>query len=236
MIYIIGNDIKIFDKLDSTNNFVKQNYTNLTHGSVVVAKLQSDGRGRRDNTWTSELGNLYFSILFKDDIDRLNIFKHIVYSSISVIRLLKIHYIDAKIKYPNDCLADNKKITGILIESSGSSILDYVIVGIGININQDSFIKSDFTATSFKMILGKDFLINDILNEYLDIYNKILKMDYEVLFKEYLDCSIVINKHINYLGEKYLIKSIEKDGSIVIRNKSSERRVAYSKISLKELY
>ena len=236
MICIIGESIKIFDELDSTNNFMKQNYSNLDHGSVVVSKRQTNGRGRRTNSWVSEVGNLYFSIVLKNNISRINTFKYIVESSVSIIRLLKSYNIHSVIKYPNDCLVDSKKISGILIENSGPNKLDYLIIGIGINVNQLDFGELNIKATSMKSILGEKILESDVLDEFLRIFNAILNTDYTDIFNEYIDNSIVINKEINYQNMKYVIKSIEQDGTIIISNKTSEHRVAYSEISLKEFY
>ena len=118
---MIGKSIKIFDELDSTNNFVKINISNLNHGTVIVAKKQIEGRGRRDNTWVSKEGNLYFSIVLKEGIKRDSIFKYIAISSLAIVKTLSDYDINALIKFPNDCLVDGKKISGVLIERTWSS-------------------------------------------------------------------------------------------------------------------
>ena len=105
---------KVDEELDSTNNFVKLNVSNLENGAIIVAERQTRGRGLRDNQWYSDFGNLYFSFIIKDNVYRSNLFTYIVQSSVSIIKTLKQFGINAEIKYPNDCLVESKKITGIL--------------------------------------------------------------------------------------------------------------------------
>lgn len=233
---MIGKNIKIFDELDSTNNFVKRNISNLKHGCVVVSKKQTEGRGRRDNIWMSKEGNLYFSIVLKESIYRSSIFKYIVYSSVTLIETLKEYKIEALIKYPNDCLIESKKVSGILIESSGSMSLEYLVIGIGININQVKFNELSSKATSLKMVLEKSLDVDEVLQRYLKKFNDISNLDYNDVFKMYLNYSIVLDKKIKYQDEEYIISDIEKDGTLLIKNSLGERRVAYSEISLKEFY
>ncbi len=233
---MIGNSIKIFDELESTNDFVKMNVSNLEHGTIIVAKSQTLGRGRRDNIWVSKVGNLYFSIILKDDVDRQSIFKYIVVSSLAIVRSLKVFNIAVSIKYPNDCLVAGKKISGILIESLGSTKLDYMIIGIGININQIKFDELSDKATSIKLLTKMDINIENVLDEFVRNYNEILNMDFNEVFNMYLSYSMVINKKIIYHGEEYIISNIEKDGTIIIKNEVSEHRVSYNEISLKEFY
>lgn len=236
MINIIGKDILRFDELDSTNDFVKLNFNNLEHGTIVLSKIQSRGRGRRSNIWQSKIGNLYISILLKEDLNRLNLFRYIVESSVAITRLLKHYNIDGLIKYPNDILVNNKKISGILIESSGSTKLDYVVIGIGININQCDFVDLNSKATSIKNELGIEIDLEKVLDECVKSFNSLKECRYEDIFNEYIKYSIVINKNITYQDQEYTITNIEMDGTIVIENNINELRVAIDQISLKELY
>lgn len=233
---MIGKSIKRFEDLDSTNSFVKRNISNLEHGTIIVAISQSEGRGRRDNKWMSKEGNLYFSFVLKNNIERQCIFRYIVEVSLGIINTLKELNIDALIKYPNDCLIDGKKVSGILLESSGTFKLDYIVIGIGINVNQVKFNELTNKATSLKIETKKNYNINNILDKFIKNYNSIIEMNYDKLFDLYLNSSIVIGKTITYNDEKYIISNIERDGTIVIEKDNGERRVAYSEINLKEFY
>ncbi len=233
---MIGKSIKVFDELDSTNTFVKNNVANLENGAIIVAKKQTHGRGRRDNKWVSDEGNLYFSILMTSKKDRNTIFKQIVQSSVSIVRTLNHFKVKASIKYPNDCLVGKKKISGVLIESSGSSKIDYIVIGIGININQINFCDLDEKATSMKQNLKKEIDVGKVLSVFIKYYNQILECNYVETFNEYIKKSVVINKVITYNNEDYKIVNIEEDGSLIIKNSSAIEKVAFNEISLKELY
>lgn len=233
---MLGKNIKIFKELDSTNNFIKLNVANIEDGTIIVAEKQTKGRGLRDNVWESRNGNLYFSFLIKNYVTRVDLFKYIVQSSIAIIRTLKRFGIEGVIKYPNDCLVGSKKISGVLIESLGSNSLEYVIVGIGLNVNQVEFDYLEDKATSIKLNIKKDLNIIEVLNEFVFHYNSILESNYEEVFEEYIQKSVVIKKKISYKGKEYFISDIEKNGTIIIRNEFEHKRVAYSEISLKELY
>ncbi len=233
---MIGKNIKIFKELDSTNNFVKLNVSNIEDGTIIIAERQTKGRGLRENSWESDFGNLYFSFVLKNDIFRINIFKYIVQSSVAIIRTLNNFGINGVIKYPNDCLVNSKKISGILIESLGSKSLEYIVVGIGLNVNQVEFNELKEKATSIKLSSNKEISTIEVLNEFVASYNEVLESSFEQVFAEYLEKSIVIKKRISCKGKDYIISDIEKNGTIIIRNELSQKRVAYNEISLKELY
>ena len=131
-------NVIILEEVTSTNEYLKQYYTQLPDQTVVIAKKQLQGKGRLSRTWKSDLGNLYMSIL-KKGISRDSVFMELMNVSVSVVELLKQQGIDAYIKYPNDIIVGRKKICGILIESMGFQILDYLVIGIGINVNQKDF-------------------------------------------------------------------------------------------------
>ena len=127
-----------FDSLDSTMNEIKKKKYNVYEKAVVLANQQSNGRGRRNNNWISEKGNLYLSVRLREKIKKNHHFATymvgiVLYDIINkyITKPLKIF-----IKWPNDIYVDNKKISGILIEflSYGKSIKD-IIIGIGLNIN-----------------------------------------------------------------------------------------------------
>ena len=158
------------DAIDSTNSYLKKllNKESLDDLTVVVSKHQTQGRGRNGNVWSNKPSlNLAFSIYkrFSNfEIDKK--FMLNVVSSISVYETLKkYNLLDLTIKWPNDIMTANKKISGILIENNirGNSIKNSVI-GIGININQSEF-KNLPNATSIFIETGKLNSIETIAHE-----------------------------------------------------------------------
>lgn len=233
---MIGRSVIFYDELGSTNDFIKTNFRDMDHGTIIVANTQTKGRGRRDNLWESKVGNLYFSILLKNNICREDIFKYIVCSSMSIVSVINKCHIDCKIKYPNDILINSKKVSGVLIESSGGKKLDYIVIGIGINVNQLDFNSLNDYATSLKKTTGKNFDLNQVLKDFIKEMNKYIFDDYKTVFIDYLKYSMVLKKEILFNNEKYTISEIESNGMIIIKNDVNELKVSSNEISLKELY
>ena len=129
-------------------------------GTVIVTSNQYGGRGQRGNTWITEPGqNLTFSILLKPSLTPDKQFLLTQTISLAVADYVKAKAPGVAIKWPNDILVNHKKICGILIESSleGGKV-QFVVVGIGLNINQVDFTSS--RATSLKTVCKTSFDLN----------------------------------------------------------------------------
>ncbi len=234
-IIVIGKSLKKLGIVDSTNNYIKKHYETLNDGTIVFASQQTAGRGRSNHLWMSEEGNLYFSFIIKKEVLRNKIFNYTILTSMAVINLLKSLNIEAKIKYPNDILINDKKICGILIESFGSKEIEYVVVGVGININQLDFKELSAYAISLRQITNKDYKINETLNNFIKEYNLLEKSTYSKVVKEYVNYSMIIGKKIKIEGNLYEIKGITEAGEIVVKNKNEQKRLILNSINIKEL-
>ena len=131
--------------IDSTNSYLKKLALEkpLAPFTVVWTTNQTNGRGQMGSNWVSEEGkNLTFSVLVKDVVENIEgIFDLNVCVAVTLIEVLENYNLsNLAIKWPNDILADKKKIAGVLIENSIKSSGEIVsIVGIGINVNQENF-------------------------------------------------------------------------------------------------
>jgi BirA family biotin operon repressor/biotin-[acetyl-CoA-carboxylase] ligase len=146
-------------------------------GSVVLAEEQTAGRGRFGRRWVSPSGkNLYFTLIMRPPLERLR--------SLSIIAPLAVAMaveestgISARIKWPNDVLVNDRKLSGILIESelSGQSV-KYALVGMGVNVNFDVEEAAEVAgiATSVKRELGhetsREELFAALLNQFEVLY------------------------------------------------------------------
>ena len=127
-----------YDKINSTNLEAKNIL--LAHNvkkAVVTAEEQTSGKGRYGNKWISKKGNLYMSLVFQ-----VKSYYHVKLLQFKILKLLKsvisnllLEKTQIKVKYPNDILIQNRKVSGILVESINCYSKLYAIVGIGININ-----------------------------------------------------------------------------------------------------
>lgn len=167
--------------IDSTNNYLKQLLTDtaLEDFCVVTTEFQTQGKGQIGAEWISEQGkNLTFSVLKKKPAVKLpRQFLLNILVSLSIVKTLE-HYSIRKlaIKWPNDILSDRHKISGILIENQiKSNQIDFSVIGIGLNVNQDLF-KGLPKVSSMKSILGmpinKDELLYKLIKN-LQIYFKL---------------------------------------------------------------
>ena len=162
-----------YESLDSTNNlaltFAKQG---AQEGTVIVAEYQTKGRGRFERTWISPKGKgLLFSFILRPSLSTasLPILTHIAAQSVADL-LKKDFHLAAKLKKPNDVLVGQKKIAGILTESSTiNQKTDYVVVGIGLNVNTESRHLLD-TATSIYAETKKKSDKGPILKRFLSIF------------------------------------------------------------------
>lgn len=176
---MIGENVIRVPIIGSTNDFLKENWQAFPHGTVVVADVQTAGRGRFNRLWHSPEGGLWFSILFKPKKRvRPNFYTKLC--AISIVRALKRMKIDAKLKWPNDVYVDGKKLAGILTETVfEEEQIRAVIVGIGLNVNNEIPQELKAKATSLKILAGEEFeklsimvLILKQINKALKVYSK----------------------------------------------------------------
>lgn len=155
-----------FDTIDSTNLYLKSNYKKLPNYTIVKAKYQTSGHGQFGREWESSNDqNLLFSLLIKKDLPFVIKDANPIIVS-ALLNLLDEFGIEGSFKYPNDIYVGDKKIAGILIETKyDNKDLEYMIIGIGLNINQNSY--STLSAISLKQILNKEQDINVIFKKLL---------------------------------------------------------------------
>ncbi len=194
-----------FKEIDSTNLYLKKNYDKLPNRTILQADFQTHGRGRFSRSFEIEEGKgLIESILLKDDFAFDNFELLSLMTGVALCKTLEIYGLNPKIKWPNDVLLNNKKVSGILLESVIQEKMEALIIGIGVNINQDFFPKELSNAISLKMILKKEISIND----FSKTFNKTFNMMYENLkFKNEKEF-IMYAKNKNIYKNKYVNASI----------------------------
>ncbi|MCG2612418.1 biotin--[acetyl-CoA-carboxylase] ligase [Flavobacterium sp. SM15] len=178
----------------STNDFLKEKLSKqyLENFTVVVTENQTDGRGQMGAKWNAEAGkNLTFSVLIKDVLLEINSIFHLnVAVAVSIVEALREFQVpDLAIKWPNDILAGNKKIGGILIENSIKNQGEiFSVVGIGLNVNQNDFQElpkagSLFTITNKEF--DKEVLMLSILQRLKKNMSVLLGGDFNFFWESY---------------------------------------------------
>lgn len=225
---LVGKNIVYLTSCHSTNEYASKLIQNndFFNGTIVITEDQTAGKGQRGNVWIAEPGkNLTFSIILCPDFlpasmqFNLNMAVSLgIYDALSTVLDNKL-----KIKWPNDLYYGNQKFGGVLIENSllGSK-LNTSIIGIGINVNQDSFLYQ--TATSLKNILGKEIdiaTIGNSISENIELrFNQLKENDWVLLKKEYLSRLYKIGEYARFEDQnghfEGTIIDISKEGKLLI--------------------
>lgn len=164
----IGSKRIHYKNITSTNYLLKQHSSEFKHGTIITADLQNKGRGRKKRKWVSGKGGLYLSILLKPQhLSRIEYLNYV--ATLSVVKALK-YLCRTKIRRPNDVYLNGKKLGGVLLESRYADKLEYVVVGIGVNVNQTRF-PQYLTATSLRRELHQEFSVEKILKAVLQEFN-----------------------------------------------------------------
>ncbi|NDW18334.1 biotin--[acetyl-CoA-carboxylase] ligase [Dysgonomonas sp. 216] len=168
------NDYIYLQEVNSTSTYLKGlsvSETDLQEGTVVYTDFQTSGKGQQGNSWESEKRkNILFSILlYPKHVKPSEPFILSQLIAVAIRRTLNKYVGNISIKWPNDIYWNDKKICGTLLENSfvGNSVSQSVI-GIGININQESFVGSAPNPVSLKQVTGIEFDIMKILHEVVD--------------------------------------------------------------------
>lgn len=166
---------------NSTNSLMKEM---LAKGEwpegeyFVYAGYQTAGRGQTGNSWESEADkNLLCSILLPPD-------KDLYFLNIAVgVAILRVIGEDFTIKWPNDIYHGDKKVAGILVENAilGNEV-KYSIAGIGLNVNQTTFVSDAPNPISLKQITGKEYDIDALMQQ---VYAKVQETLNEEVWEEY---------------------------------------------------
>ncbi len=221
----LAQEIHFFNETDSTNSQAKtiaQN-TQSKEGSIIIAQRQKQGRGTDGNPWHSDDGNLYFSIIFKN-MEKINTLFPL-YPAVALAQMLREDYdIEAHVKWPNDVLIGRKKIAGILCEGvAGKSM----IMGMGININQEAFPKElQNIATSMKKESHHSYQIETVLNAFLIKYEDLYYSETDIR-QEWLKHTHMIGRTItstqNGIEKKAQVCGMSSEGFLEIKDKDGHK-------------
>ncbi len=163
-----------YEELPSTNAEARRlAHLNAPSGTVVVARRQTQGRGRLDRIWESPEGGLYFSLLLRPPASAPLTLLPLV-SALAVTSTLEEYGVPAVIRWPNDVLVDGKKAAGILLELESAGGSHFVILGFGLNLNVDLSLLSDDVqrhAVSLVQYCGHAFDSHEVLRLILQQFN-----------------------------------------------------------------
>lgn len=240
-----------YKQLDSTNTEVARLAAKgASQGTVVVADTQTAGKGRRGREWESPAReNIYMSVLLRPDcvLDRAPMLTLVMAYSVAQV-LRQLGFTDVQIKWPNDLVLSGKKICGILTEMQlkGSEI-DYVVVGVGINVNTSKFPEElKDTATSLYLesgrILDRENMVESVVECFDKEYRQFLNVqDLSFLREAYNGMLVNVDKEVRVLepGNEYTAyaQGINASGELLVRTaEGEEKRIYAGEVSVRGIY
>ena len=237
-----------YEECGSTNDVAKQLAQKGEQGPcVVVSERQTGGRGRLGRPWTSDPGEgIYMSILLRPGIPLFDAPKISLIAGVAVSRAIeKVASVHPKVKWPNDVLIDSRKVCGILNEMSASTdAIEYLVVGIGINVNNRQFHGELMQkATSVRLEAGKEIsrpqLLLAVINEFFSLYEGFeATMDFVPIAMEYSKNSAILGKQIEVVSygntESGVCIGFDKDGALVLQLRDGKKkRVVAGDVSIR---
>lgn len=231
-----GCKIYTFDTIDSTNNCARALAGCWAdEGTVIIAEQQTAGRGRLGRPWLANPNeNLTFSIILRPSIsaDAINLLPLSV--SVAVAEAVeRTTGLSVECKWPNDLLVRNKKVAGILLEGSfNKNKVDWIVIGIGLNVNQMQF-PADLVqkATSLKLMTGHDVdritLFHTILENLEQSYKTGSRSGFQSILPQWTARTRMIDKKISVMEHGTLlsgtVKGVSRDGGLVLQSNGNER-------------
>lgn len=250
---VFGQKVVSYEITDSTNTRAKQlAEEGAVHGTLVVANMQTAGKGRRGRSWQQEAGSVIaMSLLLRptfspDKASMLTLLAaHSVAGAIEAVTGLP-----AAIKWPNDIVINRKKTVGILTEMSlgvEQAAIDYIVIGIGINVNNTAF-PEDIRdmATSLYLERGERVSRSALIAESM----RRLEVDYEAFLKtedlsailpDYNAHLISMNKEVRVLDPKGeytgISRGMDAQGELIVERADGEIIKVYAgEVSVRGLY
>lgn len=225
-----------FDEIDSTNTALKA-MTDAPHGTVLVSKRQTAGRGRLGRTFSSPRG-VYFSLLLRREEDPSELLHLTAMVAVAVRRaIFDACGIKTQIKWVNDLLLDNKKVCGILVEGGQGRY----IIGIGINCNTDiSELPADVQNMATSLQCDDDRLI-DALTLRLQEMDENLFSAKNAWMREFSENCITVGKTVQVVrGEnrtQAFSVGVDENAALIVRYEDgSIEHVASGEVSVRGLY
>ena len=247
----VAKEVLYFDTIDSTNTKAQElAEKGYPSGTLVVADKQESGKGRRGRSWVSPSGTgIFMTLMIKPDINPNNASMLTLVAALAVAKAItSVTGEEALIKWPNDIVVNGKKVCGILTEMNAQfDYINHIVVGIGINVHNESFPEEISQMASSLMIEagGKRFhraqIIADTMSYFEQYYDTFLKtQDLSALVREYDELLVNMNKAVRVLDPKEPFDGkamgITPKGELIVDTWESRKLVSSGEVSVRGIY
>ena len=224
---VAGFEIIRFDEVNSTND-VAAEYASKAVGqkSVIVARRQTAGRGRRGRSWQSLDGNLFFSILLEFKLRNLG--QLIMAASLSLLEAIKDYapLADVQLKWPNDVLLNGGKVSGMLLEKGAG---EYMVVGIGVNVVQSPKNADMLYPTTSLKEAGIQTSADAFLEHFLRRFAENIKQNAAYLRQQWLKNAKGVGQKIavrqNGKQQRGIFKGIDDNADLLLQTGAVTRKI-----------
>ncbi len=245
---IFSGNIILYESAESTNRTAREiAKKGGQEGTIVLAEEQTSGRGRMDRKWISPpYENLLFTIILRPEINIENLFILTMTFSVAVIEAINEEAnILPMIKWPNDIYMEDGKLGGILTEFSvKGDIPEYVVIGLGLNVNWSPEKNSEilYPSTNIRKESGKEIsrnrLLVNILKRFESCYNKVISGQWKDLHNKWNNLSMVTGKEVTISGYNKIKEGtamgIDEKGALILRCRDgNEVRILSGDVSLR---
>ena len=246
-----AKEVLYFDTIDSTNTKAQElAEKGYPSGTLVVADKQESGKGRRGRSWVSPSGTgIFMTLMIKPDINPNNASMLTLVAALAVAKAItSVTGEEALIKWPNDIVVNGKKVCGILTEMNAQfDYINHIVVGIGINVHNESFPEEISQMASSLMIEagGKRFhraqIIAETMSYFEQYYDTFLKtQDLSALVREYDELLVNRNKSVRVLDPKEPFDGkamgITPKGELIVDTWESRKLVSSGEVSVRGIY
>lgn len=247
----VAKEVLYFDTIDSTNTKAQElAEKGYPSGTLVVADKQESGKGRRGRSWVSPSGTgIFMTLMIKPDINPNNASMLTLVAALAVAKgITSVTGEEAMIKWPNDIVVNGKKVCGILTEMNAQfDYINHIVVGIGINVHNESFPEEISQMASSLMIEagGKRFhraqIIAETMLYFEQYYDTFLKtQDLSALVREYDELLVNRNKSVRVLDPKEPFDGkamgITPKGELIVDTWESRKLVSSGEVSVRGIY
>ena len=228
-----------FDEIASTNDEAKRlAELGAEDGTLIWARCQTCGRGRRGREWTSERGNLFASLVLRPVCAPLQAAQLTFVASLAVRDMLAGYLGDQKFiacKWPNDVLVEGRKISGILLESStaGTGVIEWLVLGIGVNLHNHPDIAGRHPSTSLRAESENETDVVGGLEKFVEAFshrrNEWMFSGFEAIRKSWLSHAYGIGQTAHIAlesgNESGIFTGIDERGALRLRGVDGVERV-----------
>ena len=198
--------------------------------TVVIAGRQTQGRGRLKRHWLSDDGGLYFTMVLRPAIPAQWSYRVNFLASLTLALVIReMLQIDARVKWPNDILVDDRKISGMLSElEAEADQVSFISIGIGINVNNDPS-EAEPGASSLKKIAGREISRKDLLSRFLEAFsNRMKNSDFEDVISEWKNYTVTLGRHVRIATHaevsEGLAVDVDENGALVLELANGEQK------------